>query len=454
MTLQLRRIVFYILTIFFVIIGTAVIFYSTGWHFDLETFKFNKLGALFFEITPNNATITIDKNLFEFKPGLLRSGTLIANLFPKTYTVKVTGDGYQSWIKEIEVQPSLVTEVPPVLLLPEKQDLRNPIFEGINNFWVGPKHIIVLKNNGVLEFQSQKIIGNRVAQWSDSGESAITKASYSYFLINLDRPTSALNLNLIFRSLKEIVDQDQSQIQKISFYPSQENKFILSTKNGLYILDTKKLSLKKIHKGIVKTFTIKNNELFFTDGINPVRDNISNGIKILVYNLSLNTKELLTDQEFKEVKDIQITRSGYQVVILEEGGLAHLFNRKSLLLVPIAKNILTSLLSPNDKKIALVNDKKELIIYPTSDSSERVKKPEKPVVFNIGSTQENKVAWHKNSAYLFIKYPSTLYLLEGNNLPPINFQVIDLENKKYVYQPTEDSVYLLKNSSLYKLPLQ
>ena len=442
MTLKTRRILFYALTVIFIIFGTVVVFYSNGWRLDLETLTIDKLGGLFFEITPRDATITIDKNQFEFKSGFLRSGTLIANLFPKNYTVKVTKSGYQSWIKELEVKPSLVTEVPPVILLPDKQDLGEVLTDNINNFWIGPKHYIAGKENR-LEFKLQKLLGNNVVNWSESGDSVITKNNSSFFLTNLGNQGSALNLSLSFGNLwqQKFPDQKLEMIKTVLFYPAAENKFIVPTGNGLYLLDTEKFSLSRLHKGPIGAFKVKNNEIFFyAEG------------KVSIYNLSLDTEGLLINQEFKPAKDIQVSLSGYQVSILGEDGKLYIFDRKSLTGNLIAENIASMLFSPDGKKIAFTNNRKELTVYHLSDPSKDNKKNEEPAIFNIGSTEE--ISWHKNSAYLFIKYPTSLYLLEANNLPPINFQVIDLENKKFSYQPEENSIYLLKNSGLYRLSLE
>ncbi len=249
MTLNNRRLLFYIFIALFIPIGILIVFYSNGWRFDLETFTISKLGAIFFENIPTDVSINIEKTNINFTPGFLKSSLLIANLFPKIYPITISKNGYQSWHKEIPVKPSLVAEIPPIMLLPEKFEL-----------------------------------GSTTA--------------------------------------KEMTD------------------FKLRDKN------------------------------FAT----------------------------------------------------------------------------TTALSPDGKKIAFIKENKDLAIKWLDGSSQN-----KNASFNFGSVED--IAWHKNSAYLFIKYPSGLYLLEANNLPPINFQVIDSENQKFQYLSDKDSVYLLKNNSLYKIQI-
>lgn len=441
MTLRIRRILFYSLSALFILLGTAAIFYSNGWRFDVETFEINKLGAMFFESIPMDAAITIDKNKFDFRSGILKSGTLVANLFPKNYTVKITKDGYQTWIKEVEVFPSLVTEIPPIVLLPENQKLDEPLAEGIEDFWAGPKHLISRKN-GQLEFNGQKILGQAVIQWSKSGDSVITKSAFSYFLTDLLRPTGALNLSLVFENLMASRNLDEGSIKKISFDPGENKRFIISTESGLYFLDTAKFNVGIIFDGPVNAFAIEKNELIF-----------SAGKELFIYNLALGSGEPLIEEEFQKIRDIQISLSGLFVGILEDNGSVYLFDRRSLKLEQIAYNATHQLFSPDGEKLAIVSEK-EITIYPILKSSAEERGKVKPATLNIGTINGSALAWHKNSAYLFIKYPSSLYLLEGNDLPPINFQVIDLENRKYEYRPSENSIYLFKEKGLYKLTLE
>lgn len=426
MTLLTRRILFYALAVLFVAAGIIAIFYSSGWRFDLETFEINKLGALFLEVTPEDAVITIDKTNFEFKPGLLRSGTLIANLFPKTYTVKVAKEGYQPWIKELDVQPSLVAEVPPVILLPEKPVLEKPIKENIADFWVGPEYLITANFNGVLKFKSGEIFGDSVHSWSLNGESVITKSGPAYFLINLRKPQSALNLNLMLKDL--------APVRNIDFSPVS-NQLIALTENGLYALDANSLIIENLHQGNAEAFNSRSGKIIYAAGGN-----------IWAYNPAAKSKELLISQTFQNVKDVQVSPSGYYLSILESGGALYIFDRKSLALTRAADNATAALFSPDSEKIAITADNKELIIYFPEDGSK--------ALFSLGGIEKETMAWHKNSAYLFIRYPSSLYLLGTDNLPPINFQMVDLENKKYYYEPDKDLVYLLKGDSLYKFDLK
>ncbi|NCN52853.1 hypothetical protein GW950_00110 [Candidatus Wolfebacteria bacterium] len=420
-------------------IAVVAIFYSNGWRFDLETFQINKLGALYFDVSPGNASIQIDKANFEFSPGFLRSGTLVANLFPKTYTVTISKEGYQTWRKELEVLPSLVTHAPPVILLPEKIELNKPLAEEIKNFWSGPKYIATLKNNGILTINSKHIIGNSVADWSKDGERVITTLDDTYFSTNINSPTNSINLNLMFRNLQGKKINDKSDIKEVKFLPEENNQFIVWTDKGLYLVDTTKYTIIIISDEAVSSYVANNEEIIF-----------SYNNSLMTYKPSLNTKEPLTNHEFNIITNIQISPSGYYVVTIENNGSLSVLNRYSLELEHISGDVTSAYFSPNSNKIAYITKNNDLFSYPLVSATKLTQ--EKTARFNLG-TIDKDITWHKKSEHLFIKYPSSLYLLEANALPPINLQVIDLKTTKYSYDDKKDVLYILKGSNLYDYSL-
>lgn len=440
MTVKTRKILFYSAVLLFVIIGITAIFYSNGWRFDLETMSINKLGALFFEIKPDDALIMIDKTSFKFDPGFLRSGIVIANLFPKEYTVKISKEDYLSWTKELEVLPSFVTKAPPIILLPEKIDLVPALAQKINNFWIGPKYLIVSKENNVLEFDSQTIIGNKVLRWSADGEKVITSLDNSYFATDLATPANSINLNSMFENLQKNTLKDNSRINSVDFSPADKNQYIFSTQNGLYMADSKKINIEIIRKEPVDTFGRFEDKIIFS-----VKG------KIFIHRPFLGIQEPLLSQDFDSIKEINVSPSGYYVSIIENNGNLYVFDRKSLTLSKISEGVVSSYFSPNSQKIAYINANNELGIYPLESSAGY--NQEKPSRFNLGLI-EKEIIWYQDSEHLFIKYPSSLYLLEANSLPPINLQIIDFETNKYQYNADENTVYLLKNNNLYKTKLE
>lgn len=439
MTARTRKILFYSLSLLFIIIGTVAVFYSNGWRVDPETMKINKLGALFFEITPSDAIITIDGANFEFSPDFMRSGTLIANLFPKKYTAIVTKNGYQTWIKELEVQPSLVTLASPVILLPEKINMGLPINMRVDSFWLGPKYIAILDTNNLLKINSKTIIGNKVFKWSSDGESVITISENNYYATSVNNPSESMNLSLMFKKLQNKKSADSSAVTDIRFSPISKKQFLITTGKGIYAMDSEKLTLTLIYNGATDYSELSGNEIIIA----------ANG-EIFSYEMTSETKSILINQKFGRVKNIKISLSGYYISIIEESGRLNVIDRRSLKIALTDNNVVSSSFSPNSRKIAYYGPNNELSIYPLEQSM--IYTSENPARFNLGPVN-NEIIWHKESGHILFKYSSGLYLLEANSLPPINMQLIDMNDEKYNYDADTNTVYILKNKNLYEVEL-
>lgn len=439
MTLKTRKILFYSLSLLFIIIGTTAIFYSNGWRIDPETMKINKLGALFFEITPSDATITIDGANFEFSPDFMRSGTLIANLFPKKYTAIVTKTGYQTWIKELEVQPSLVTLASPVILLPEKINPGLPINKNVDSFWLGPKYIAILDTNDSLKINSKPVIGNRVFKWSSDGEGVITVSENNYYATSVNNPSESMNLSLMFKKLQNKKSADSSAITDIKFSPINKKQFLVTTGKGIYTMDSEKLTLALIYNGLADYSELSGNEII-----------IASSGELFSYEMASEVKSILINQKFERIKNVKISPSGYYISIIEENGRLNVLDRRSLKITLTDNNVVSSSFSPNDRKIAYYGPNNELSIYPLEQST--IYTSENPARFNLGPVN-NEIIWRKESGHILFKYSSGLYLLEANGLPPINMQLIDLNDEKYNYNADTNTVYILKNKNLYEVEL-
>ncbi len=126
MTLRARRVLFYGLFALFFIVGTAIVLYAQGWRLDLATFKTEKVGAIFVESFPSNASITLDGKAVRNTTGFLSRGTLISDLFPRSYTLSLAAPGYDAWTEHVSVEPTLVTEMKYAVLVPANASSASP----------------------------------------------------------------------------------------------------------------------------------------------------------------------------------------------------------------------------------------------------------------------------------------------------------------------------------------
>lgn len=106
----------------FIVAGTGLVLYAQGWRLDFKTFTPTKVGGIYIRSFPAGAEITLDGKEIKNKSGLIQSGTLIGNLFPGSYRLKLAAPGFKPLQRNISVQPSLVTELDKLVLIPKSAE--------------------------------------------------------------------------------------------------------------------------------------------------------------------------------------------------------------------------------------------------------------------------------------------------------------------------------------------
>ncbi len=155
MTRRTRRAIFYVLTALFLLIGTTVVLYAEGWRFDFGTFRAEKVGAIYLRSFPSDASITLDGKPVQNQSGFLSKGTLISNLFPRTYSVALGKDGYLPWRENAAVTPALVTALKNAVLIPA---VPASVSTGtVKNYFAGGGAVIVQTPANAIRWQGKTI---------------------------------------------------------------------------------------------------------------------------------------------------------------------------------------------------------------------------------------------------------------------------------------------------------
>lgn len=98
-----------LLGIIFILVAPVIVLYSLGYTLD-EKFTFQKTGGIFIHSNMSNASVYVDGDFFK-TGGLFIRNVLIQDLVPnKEYKIEIHKEGYHSWIKNIYVYPSIVSE--------------------------------------------------------------------------------------------------------------------------------------------------------------------------------------------------------------------------------------------------------------------------------------------------------------------------------------------------------
>jgi hypothetical protein len=447
MTLQKRRTAFYSLLALFVIFGGAVILYSTGWRLDFRTMKIEKVGAILVKSFPSDAEISLNGKPVQNETGLLRSGTLIGNLFPTNYKLKLSTNNFKTWEENISVSPSMVTEVNAVLV---PQGLDAVATGTIQNFWLLNGGLIVKNQSGSLlvldgslsspgSGEAEKKIGKGdVINWTGDSEYvlAFNQNTGVYSWNDLLSGTS-VNLNSALKKAGLDVKPGVS----IWADPSDKRRLVVSGKTKIYLFDVENLSLTNIYKAASGT----------TPGpkIAPSQfylawtqfNSAQNTSTIIVYDKFLR-RPLGNTAEFKGANKEIEWMADKKIAVLQEDGELYLYDPSDGASTKLADDVKEFALSGDGSAVAaLGNNALEIIPLNQDQNYHRFNLPEKDTIEGI--------YWYADNEHLFVSYPDHISFLDLNDAGLSNFATVATGTMTSAYDTDANRLYILKNDGLF-----
>jgi len=466
MTLKTRRYIFWLFLALFILVGTGAIFYSNGWRLDLEDCSFysmsactsiQRTGGVFVKTQQKGISIKIDDEVFSDKSGMLQNGTLISNLLPKSYYLEIEKEGYQTWQKNVEVEPALVSKLAKVILVPnliESQAL--PLANKVNSFYQSAKEETVFQNSNGLYYNQKniplKLRGDKFVLWNEPGDAFITFDSVKgiYYLNRLNDLSKIFNISASFNNLNK-----NQKIEKIIFHPADQEKLIIESNKKIYILDVTRLKLEKISEDQLFVWTVQNPNIYY------IKEAETTGV--YSFNLILKNETLLYGFSNEEADEIlEISADNGKTGILKEKGniLIVSFQNKELEKISVsnAKNIV---FSPDKRKISFTGADNKISVYLLENEVEELSKG-KGEIIELGFYSDNylrikSTAWYKDSNHLLIEY------LDPKNQLHIDFIEIDsrlpvnryelAQGEKMSYDLQTNRLFFIQENSLHFLDL-
>ncbi len=144
-----RRIIFYLSVLLFLVLALLVVLYALGYKYDFVQNKFLKTGS--FEIGVNiRADVYINDELSGTASFLTRTFSK-SRLLPRTYSVRLQSEGYQSWQKLIGVGGGVFSSYPRVVLIPEEpgeEVIASSLLGGVSSIKFDPQNKTATINSG------------------------------------------------------------------------------------------------------------------------------------------------------------------------------------------------------------------------------------------------------------------------------------------------------------------
>lgn len=117
MSRKKRRLIFYSLTLIFLIAGPLIVAYSFGYAFNFSTARFNQTGGIFIKSKTPRLSVFFD-GVFVKETGIFSGSTLLPDITPGTHLLRLEKQDFHPWSKTIRVAPAEVTELRNILLVP------------------------------------------------------------------------------------------------------------------------------------------------------------------------------------------------------------------------------------------------------------------------------------------------------------------------------------------------
>lgn len=433
MKLHVRRRIFYVFLLLFVVISAVVVLYAEGWRLDPTTLNAEKAGGIYVRSFPYNAAITLDGKPIQNQSAFLSSGTFISGLFPKTYTLQLKMAGYDAWTETAQVIPSLVSEMKYAVLIP--QNAINVATSGnVAEFFEVDGDVVTQNPSGTILWNGSTIGKGTIVSHSTNLKTAIvrsasTKANTSaYWFYDFQNRTST-NLNPIL------------QQSGIALTP-QLNLFI-EPYNDTSVIAQTKTRLVAINSETHKTTAIETTPMGETLGSSVA---ISPSVMAWTrFNKAANTSQIVVYDKFSgNIIDSSLTVAGAvkqlgwiknnSLGILEDNNSLYLYNVSGEQLSKLADDVKQFYPTSDGTAIAALEyHSLEIFSFSTSDYYR----------FNLPDIDGVQgLIWYKDMTHLFVVYPDKVSFLDLADTHLKNFTTVSQGTSPF-YDEQNNSLYLI-----------
>ncbi len=426
MSKNARKALFYILFLAFIFLGTGIVLFAQGWRVDFPSFHISKVGGIYVRSYPDGANIFLNGKSVQNQSGFLSPGTLISDLFPKTYVLALTAPGYRDWHENVAVAPSLVANHKNAVLVPATSE---PAASGtVTSFLVTQNGPIIETPNRALTLNGNLIgAGTIVAANSNTGSLIFRNLTGTYDAVALPggRPK---NLS--------------SALLKAGFDPANQRLIVSPLPNGdVFAITQKKAALLDISQAtsvILDTLspTIKDPVVAASpSGIAWLHGMRTDGPAVLAFydpsSGTVSTTSIAIRSSVKELSWI----SGSTLGVLTDNNSLYLYRTDQKTLQKLADDVRSFSATQDGNRIATL-ESRSMEIFTLND-------PEGYYRFNIPDVTDAVAAiWYRDNDHLFIAYPGSISFLDLQDATLANFISITAGTSPE-YDPSQNILYFI-----------
>jgi len=423
---RIRKILFLICLIIFLLAAPIIILYFQGYRFDFEKKSLTQTGGLFLKVIPKQVKIYIEDKLVQ-KTDWFFGSTLIENLLPKKYKIEIKKEGFYPWEKTLEIREKEVTEVKNIVLFPENLDFQI-LTKNLKNFWFSPdgKEIVLLEDYNL-----------PTTLPLSEGERAPEKG-WALKLYDLEKNVKS---HLIEEG--DIYLKGRAELLNLEFSKDSREIYLnvgVGEEERIFVLNLEKipptLSEKKIPpllENIIASQNFNGNN-YHLDSFGHL---FKNGEKLTKNPFSIKAE---TEYQLNIFSDY---------IFLREGENLYLFNVDSCLFEKFFEKISDSKISPDNKKLVFFSDSEIWVLFLKEKWGQPTKKAGEKLLITRLSEKIGDVFW-LDSNYLIFNNGDKIRIAEVDDRDRINIiNIAEFNNPKLFFNRNDKKLYIFSDENLY-----
>jgi len=330
--IHIRRLLFFLAIIAFLIIAPLIVLYATGFRWDFEQKRITQVGMITVKCIPRAVNIFVNDKL-----KARRTYARIRDLMPRDYVVKLQKEGYSIWEKKLTVEPRVATPIKHARLFLSEPEVTQIINSGIDQYVLSPNNkkiaytitsgeeagiwlLDVASHNSSKLFPKSKEEFAKVLEglvfsdikWSPDSEKVLvqyktkfleeeTEPQLTYHvIINTTRPQDIIFLEDLFKF----------EMEKVKWHPKDPNQIFWLNQGNFYSIKLDKKTLSPVLATQVLDFAVVNQDVYYVTETLKDTENTEDSkptFQFIKKSLSTLEEELITDvsdlgaEEFCEI---------------------------------------------------------------------------------------------------------------------------------------------------------
>jgi hypothetical protein len=427
-----RRALFYALLLIFFILGTGIVLFAEGWRMDFSSLRVSKVGGMYVRSYPEDARIFLNGKSVQNQSGFLSRGTLISDLFPKTYPFALTAPGYFDWHENVAVSPALVANHKYAVLVPVNATSAATL--AVAGFRESRNGIILETPDGKIALNGKTIgFGKLVAESPDLMSIIFQTAKGIYEFENVP--------DGITTNLSNILQEEgfgATTPLELFIDPGSSATVVAASAGKVELIDMAQFagtSIDAARQGqpIAGTIALSPNTIAWARSANQ-----ANSSSLIFYDISSGNIASATVALGGTIQKLDWVGGGL-IGILAGDGKLYLYDINQKNVREVADDVRDFSATSDGSRIATL-ESQSLEIFTLND-------PEGYYRFNIPDAGTAVAAlWYRDNDHLFIVYPDHVSFLDLEDASLANFITVAFGTSPH-YDPDANALYVIDSRS-------